>query len=250
MKKIIIIIALIILVAGIDIWWQFNKKEPVASFEECVAAGNPVMESYPRQCRDGDKNFVESLPNFSGREAAIFTDKSLGITFSYPKEFGEARIDILVPGGRRPAGMTGEKLTGTFSAFPGLEFGGITNDFTAGREGLLTDTRGFSKKDGKYYFKFVLAKPDIEIQPLKIISKDFGEILILDDKSFEAERNGSEGPVFGVGAGRLAGLVNLKNAKFPGLVFYDWDAAKFSLDDFEALLNSLLVKSPEPEVSG
>ena len=24
---------------------------PISSFEECVAAGNPVMESYPRQCR-------------------------------------------------------------------------------------------------------------------------------------------------------------------------------------------------------
>jgi len=34
----------------------------IKSFEECVAAGNPVMESYPRQCRTLDgKHFVESL---------------------------------------------------------------------------------------------------------------------------------------------------------------------------------------------
>jgi hypothetical protein len=33
----------------------------VTSFEECVAAGNPVMESYPRQCRAGDKHFVENV---------------------------------------------------------------------------------------------------------------------------------------------------------------------------------------------
>jgi len=34
----------------------------INSFEECVAAGNPVMESYPRQCRTQDgKHFVESL---------------------------------------------------------------------------------------------------------------------------------------------------------------------------------------------
>lgn len=37
------------------IWWIFSiaeKPRPAASFEECVNAGNPVMESYPRQCRD------------------------------------------------------------------------------------------------------------------------------------------------------------------------------------------------------
>jgi len=30
------------------------KVQKVTSFETCVAAGNPVMESYPRQCRDAD----------------------------------------------------------------------------------------------------------------------------------------------------------------------------------------------------
>ena len=34
----------------------------IDSFEECVAAGNLVMESYPRQCRTSDgKHFVESI---------------------------------------------------------------------------------------------------------------------------------------------------------------------------------------------
>jgi eight-cysteine-cluster-containing protein len=36
----------------------------IASFEECEAAGNPVMESYPRQCRTPDgRIFVEELPD-------------------------------------------------------------------------------------------------------------------------------------------------------------------------------------------
>lgn len=35
-------------------------ESSIDSFEECVAAGNPVMESYPRQCKTSDgKNFVE-----------------------------------------------------------------------------------------------------------------------------------------------------------------------------------------------
>jgi hypothetical protein len=33
----------------------------ISSFEECAAAGNPVMESYPRQCRAGGKTFVEDV---------------------------------------------------------------------------------------------------------------------------------------------------------------------------------------------
>ncbi|HLD61327.1 MAG TPA: hypothetical protein VJA27_04335 [Patescibacteria group bacterium] len=37
--------------------WQ--KTMRTNSFGECVARGFPVMESYPRQCRAGDKVFVE-----------------------------------------------------------------------------------------------------------------------------------------------------------------------------------------------
>ena len=34
----------------------------IDSFEECAAAGYPVMESYPRQCRDAEGNlFVEEI---------------------------------------------------------------------------------------------------------------------------------------------------------------------------------------------
>ncbi len=40
-----------------------QQKVPAPGFEECVAAGNPVMESYPRQCRTPDgKHFVEIIP--------------------------------------------------------------------------------------------------------------------------------------------------------------------------------------------
>jgi hypothetical protein len=35
------------------------QMQKISSFEECVAAGNPVMESYPRKCRAGDITFVE-----------------------------------------------------------------------------------------------------------------------------------------------------------------------------------------------
>lgn len=61
----IIITALIIIVVGVI--WKFRKMEvpavAVTNFEECAAAGNPIMESYPRQCRHGNQSFTENIGN-------------------------------------------------------------------------------------------------------------------------------------------------------------------------------------------
>ena len=66
MKYVIIII---IVVIGI-VLWGFGLRDTavapvvVASFQECIEAGNPVMESYPRQCRTLDgEHFVENIGN-------------------------------------------------------------------------------------------------------------------------------------------------------------------------------------------
>ena len=47
----------------ITIFESMKKQFPkIDSFEECVSAGNPVMESHPRQCRTTDgKHFVEKI---------------------------------------------------------------------------------------------------------------------------------------------------------------------------------------------
>jgi len=42
-----------------------TSGESINSFEECVAAGNPVMESYPRQCSANGRNFIEIVANDS-----------------------------------------------------------------------------------------------------------------------------------------------------------------------------------------
>lgn len=63
------IILLVLLVAGAVITWQFRDKGPkkvastVNNFEDCARLGNPVMESYPRQCNFNGKNFVENIGN-------------------------------------------------------------------------------------------------------------------------------------------------------------------------------------------
>ena len=67
MKKILPIIIVILVIIGSGVVWKLTNKEApelvVKNFEDCVKAGNPVMESYPRQCKAGNKNFVEYVGN-------------------------------------------------------------------------------------------------------------------------------------------------------------------------------------------
>jgi hypothetical protein len=49
----VIIVLILILLFYIPTLGDTEVKE-INSFEECAAAGNPVMESYPRQCRTTD----------------------------------------------------------------------------------------------------------------------------------------------------------------------------------------------------
>lgn len=46
----------------------------IESFEDCLAAGNPIMESYPRQCRTSDgKHFVEVIDTQTNLENICIT---------------------------------------------------------------------------------------------------------------------------------------------------------------------------------
>lgn len=57
----IFIIGIVVLVAGVGfyVWKSGNDKaSAIGSFEECVAAGNPVMESFPEQCAANGQTFT------------------------------------------------------------------------------------------------------------------------------------------------------------------------------------------------
>jgi hypothetical protein len=101
MKKILIIVlvlALAIFIASIFVFDLFRtppRLEPwvVGTFAECVAVGNPVMESYPRQCKDGDKTFTEDIGNERDKSDLIrLTSPRPHTTITSPLELrGEAR---------------------------------------------------------------------------------------------------------------------------------------------------------------
>lgn len=69
-KTMYVVIVTVCALVGLGVWLDVTKKETIptpvitiTNFEECAAAGNPIMESYPRQCRAQDTTFTENIGN-------------------------------------------------------------------------------------------------------------------------------------------------------------------------------------------
>lgn len=67
LARAIIIITITMILSFVIITINLPPEE-ITNFEECVAAGNLVMESYPRQCRAGDQLFIEDIRVFCQEE--------------------------------------------------------------------------------------------------------------------------------------------------------------------------------------
>lgn len=87
MKKTLSIICIVVLVVVFGVVWMLSTKEAskpsVTNFEECVTAGNPVMESYPRQCNAGGQTFVEKIDTTSSEPVACTMEAKLCPDGSY-----------------------------------------------------------------------------------------------------------------------------------------------------------------------
>ena len=61
-----------------------EMANPITNFEECIAAGNPAMESHPRQCRTADgQHFTEELDSGDKEFVGIFA-KTMNYTEKAP----------------------------------------------------------------------------------------------------------------------------------------------------------------------
>lgn len=234
---------------------NINELEMTRAVIEAAGAGGQVLvyvyfvglnqvialNHYPYQPEsDETKDFEEVVKLFSPvnkdrGEYKIFNNKEIGLSFSYPASLGEAEFRII-------KGETGQKFTAKFTDNENLLFGGITDDFTAGRSGIFTDSRGFLFEDEKYYFKFVSAKPtkNYELEPIKIIVQNNEMFLILDGNSFISARD-CQGPCLSVGENNLGALINLRGERFPGVAFWNTDIIKFSQEEFERMMESVKV---------
>ncbi|MDA1197389.1 MAG: hypothetical protein O2779_05525 [Nanoarchaeota archaeon] len=41
--------------------FDIKESDCLSDFEKCVDLGNPIMESYPRKCRNGDITYTEEI---------------------------------------------------------------------------------------------------------------------------------------------------------------------------------------------
>jgi hypothetical protein len=88
------VLAMVILVLAIKLDRDEVEEMQINSFEECVEAGNPVAESYPRQCNTPDGgHFVEeitpaptptSTPTTTSQKGTIVGTVTLGPTCPGP----------------------------------------------------------------------------------------------------------------------------------------------------------------------
>ena len=92
MSKKLLLITLVVALLTVGYWFsaKFKKSEKsenfvndqknekmvkgILSFEDCVSAGNPIIESYPRQCRHGEMVYMEDVSNEVEKQNLIRLD--------------------------------------------------------------------------------------------------------------------------------------------------------------------------------
>lgn len=73
-SKLFFIVVVVIAVSGLIVLYNSKTVEKniiVTNFEECAKAGNPVMESYPRQCRHDKITYTEFIGNILDKSELI-----------------------------------------------------------------------------------------------------------------------------------------------------------------------------------
>jgi len=82
----IAIVLLVLLILGVVISYIYinnQTNDSITNFNECINAWNPVMESYPRQCRDSEWNTftekISSCVNSDGDYMTIEEAESIAI---------------------------------------------------------------------------------------------------------------------------------------------------------------------------
>lgn len=78
---------IVLLLVGLGVWKYQRKStaEQINSFEECVQAGYPILESYPEQCRAPDgKSFTRLIDDQQNIQQE--TIEEIGLSFQYPAD--------------------------------------------------------------------------------------------------------------------------------------------------------------------
>lgn len=92
-KKFLVLSLIVVIVTAIlvTVIITVSNQRKITSFAECVNAGYPVMESYPRQCKANDQIFTEII------EDSIIDTSNDYYGFS-TEGFCEASTDCVIAG--------------------------------------------------------------------------------------------------------------------------------------------------------
>lgn len=98
-KLAVVILILIAIIFASGIAYQYfeqQKLKAITDFESCAAAGNPIAESYPATCRDGNDNvYTQKLSDEEKEKLDLqssiadwetYTNTKFGFTFKYPND--------------------------------------------------------------------------------------------------------------------------------------------------------------------
>lgn len=87
-REIALMVVVLVAIVGVAIYaWRMdkNKKDVINTFASCVAAGNPVMESYPEQCAANGQTFTnpnqQPVSPPEQEQAAFVEVNELGVKF-------------------------------------------------------------------------------------------------------------------------------------------------------------------------
>jgi putative hemolysin len=213
-KKIFFLLLIAVTLVLVIFVLRFLSPEDawLCSGGQWVKHGNPSASIPTSACPGATVDYgAGSEPNIDSIQETVVGDwvayqnQELNFQFSYPKEFGDFNLQIL-----------STQLRGNFfSQEAGFSVGGITKDFSSPRSGFYMDFSGW-KKEGKNYFWGFVGDDYKSIVPKEIINDN---VILVDCMSFE-DRCHQTGPSISVSQGHVAGLVNLEDDIYPGLIFY------------------------------
>lgn len=142
------IIIIVIILSAVFFIWISNKNieqaTNVTSFNDCIAAGNPAMESYPRQCRANGKTFVEDIGNELEKTDLIRIDSPRpNQIVSSPLEISGQAIGFWYFEGDFPVKLLDEEGNVLVETFATAKGEWMTEDFVSFEAELIFDSPGF-----------------------------------------------------------------------------------------------------------
>lgn len=149
------------------------------------------------------------LPDLDKNYWQIYRNDDLKFEFKYPSRLGEFGFYI-----------GPQSIGGFFPKNQNIGIAGRSENYYAERSIDISDFMGFEKKENNYYLKLkrgTESDPDWQegpISPKAVISEN---ILLVDCMSY-IEKCKITGPSRSLARNDIAGLINLKNQKFPGLM--------------------------------